>query len=286
VNTVFLNGQFVPAAEAVVSVFDRSFLYGDGVFETLRIFQGQPFRWQQHYERMEHGAAFLKIALPFSSEELRARACELIQTNRAPDSIMRLTLSRGIGIRGYSIRGADNPSLVMTMHSAPEHDPRHPPAWKLVTASLRVAKEDRIAQFKTCNKLLNILARTEAEERGADEAILLNTAGEVAEAASGNLFWIEDGAVCTPPLQGGILPGVTRSVVIELCHEMTLLVKERALHVEALPQVESMFLSLSTWGVVEVSAINDRVIHPHPSTALIRQKYHRLLRAETAAPGL
>jgi branched-chain amino acid aminotransferase len=284
-NTVFLNGRFVPAAEAVVSVFDRSFLYGDGLFETLRVFQGKPFRWEQHYDRMEQGADFLKIRLPFSGEELRSHALRLIELNAASDSFMRISLSRGVGIRGYSPTGAEHPVVVMSLHPAAAHDPLHPPSWRLITSSVRVPKGDLIAQFKTCNKLPNILARAEAESRGADEAILLNTHGEVAEAASSNLFWISEDTVCTPPLETGILPGVTRAVVIELCHATGIRVEERALPAALLARIDAMFVSLSTLGIVEVSCVDERPIHPHPSIALIRQAYHRLLRTETAASG-
>src|ERR1700674_2107993 len=106
---VFLNGQFVPEEQAVVSVFDRSFLYGDGLFETMRIFRGKPFRWQQHLERLQGGAEFLNVVLPFPADALRAFAEQLISANQMPDSLLRLTLSRGIGQRGYSPKGAERP---------------------------------------------------------------------------------------------------------------------------------------------------------------------------------
>src|SRR5438067_2243995 len=136
--TVFLNGEFVPEQRAVISVFDRSFLYGDGLFETMRVFNGRPFRWNQHLERLRSGADFLKIVLPFSSEALRDFAEHLIATNKMPDSLLRLTLSRGIGQRGYSPKGAERPSLVMSLHPAPSVDVQNPPRWRLVTSSLRL----------------------------------------------------------------------------------------------------------------------------------------------------
>src|SRR2546427_6776280 len=115
---VFLNGQFVPQAQAVVSVFDRGFLYGDGLFETIRVFNGKPFRWGQHLERLERGAAFLKIRLPFTADALRAPADELIARNKMPESLLRLSLSRVVGLRGYSPKGAEEPLLVMTLNAA------------------------------------------------------------------------------------------------------------------------------------------------------------------------
>src|SRR5262245_13347821 len=106
---VFFNGRFVREEQARVSVFDRAFLYGDGLFETMRVFNGRPFRWSQHTERIKRGAAHLKIALPFSPARLRRFASELILRNQMPDCILRLMLSRGVGKRGYSPRGADQP---------------------------------------------------------------------------------------------------------------------------------------------------------------------------------
>ena len=98
---IFLNGQFVPEERAVVSVFDRSFLYGDGLFETMRVFHRKPFRWEQHIERLQRGADFLGIKLPFTPEALRRFAGELVAKNNLPDALLRLTLSRGVGVRGY-----------------------------------------------------------------------------------------------------------------------------------------------------------------------------------------
>src|SRR5947209_152801 len=133
---VFLNGQFVQEAQALVSAFDRGFLYGDGLFEGVRIFQGQPFRWAQHLERFQRGAEFLKIAPPFSSEALRLFAEELITENQMPDSMLRLVVSRGVGVRGYSPKGAERPTLVMSLHPVPTSGSLQ--RWHLVTAQFRL----------------------------------------------------------------------------------------------------------------------------------------------------
>jgi len=170
---VFLNGNFVPEDQAVVSVFDRSFLYGDGLFETMRICKGESFRWEQHLERFAQGAKFLKIRLPFSNDSLRRYVAELVARNQMPEALLRATLSRGIGLRGYSPKGADHPSLVMSLHPAPAMDA--PARWNLITSSCRLPANEPLAQFKTCNKLSQILARAEADAAGADEALLLNT---------------------------------------------------------------------------------------------------------------
>src|SRR5690242_10966358 len=109
---VFLNGQFVPEERAVVSVFDRSFLYGDGLFETLRVLNARLFRWSQHVDRLQRGADYLRMWLPFSPGTLETAALELVKVNQMPDALLRLSLSRGVGKRGYSPAGADQPVLV------------------------------------------------------------------------------------------------------------------------------------------------------------------------------
>ena len=178
---VFLNGRLVPETQAVVSVFDRSFLYGDGLFEVMRVCSGRPFRWAEHFDRFQRGAAFLKIQVPFAEGDLRKQALQLIERNGMPESLLRVTLSRGVGLRGYSPKGADSPALVMTLHPAPDADGQPVPRWRVMTASFRLPANEPLAQFKTCNKLPQILARAEADAAGADESLLLNTLGDVAD---------------------------------------------------------------------------------------------------------
>src|SRR5215471_4599082 len=215
--TVFVNGRFVSEEQAMVSVFDRGFLYGDGLFETLTVSNGRPFRWQQHWERFESGARFLNISPPFHAEEIYRFVGELIRLNKMPEALLRLTLSRGVGLRGYSPKGAELPSVVMSLHPAPALDPDRMPQWNLITSTIRLPAKEPLAQFKTCNKLPQILARAEADANGTQEALLLNSDGFVVEATNSNFFWVQGNTVRTSPLISGILPGVTRAVVCEIC---------------------------------------------------------------------
>lgn len=278
-RVILLNGRFVPESQAVVSVLDRGFLYGDGIFETMRVIRGKPFRWAEHMERFQRGAAFLKIQPPFGPDELLAHASRLIELNALPDSLLRITLSRGVGVRGYSPKGAVQPTLIMTLHPAPERKPDAPPAWRTITASFRLPANEALAQFKTCNKLPQVMARAEADAAGADEALLLNTDGHVVEASSSNLFWIANGFVCTPPLQSGILAGVTRLVVLEICRNLGLPVRETVITPAELPRVEGAFLSLSSWGVMELDSLDGHQIARSVWTAKIRAAYEVMLGA-------
>lgn len=276
---VFLNGQFVPEECAVVSVFDRSFLYGDGLFETLLVWQGKPFRWTQHLERLHRGAEFLGLKLPFADDALGKFAEELIAVNRLPEGLLRLTLSRGVGVRGYSPKGADRPTLVMSLHPLPAApEPAH--GWRLLTSSRCLPAGETLAQYKTVNKLAQILARAEADATGADEALLLNTDGFVVEGASSNLFWIQSGVVCTPPMTSGVLAGVTRAVVLELCCELGLPTRETAVTPDGLRQAEGVFLTLSSYGVVPAAQLDGVRLAQSPRVEELRRAYCDLLARE------
>jgi branched-chain amino acid aminotransferase len=253
---VFLNGRFVPEDQAVVSIFDRGFLYGDGLFETMRVSRGRPFRWTGHFDRFDRGAALLGINIPYGGTELREQASQLIERNGLPESLLRLAVSRGIGPRGYAPKGADNPTVTMTLHPMPGAAGEAPPQWRVATSSFRLLAGEKLAQFKTCNKLPQVLARAEAEARGADEALLLNTEGQVVEGATSNLFWVRDGVVETPPLASGILAGVTRVVVLELCQKLGLTAKEKNITPEELRRADGVFLTMSSWGVVEAVSLD------------------------------
>lgn len=278
---VFLNGQFVPEEQAVVSVFDRSFLYGDGLFETLRVANGKPFRWEQHLRRLTQGSAFLGIRIPFASAELLEALTELVRLNNAPESVLRITLSRGVGTRGYSPRGANRPLVLMSLHPASPLTAT-PTTWKLFTASYRLRETDALAQWKTNNKLIQILARREAEEHGADEALLLNTQGEVCETSSGNVFWMEHGRLLTPPTKAGLLPGVTRTVVMELASTLGLAVVELRASSEALENSQGALVSLSTLGLVEITGVDGRDLPRTTQTQSLYNAYQRLVKDETA----
>jgi aminodeoxychorismate lyase len=280
--TIFLNDRFVPEARAVVSVFDRGFLYGDSLFETMLVANGRPFRWASHLQRLQRGADFLRIKLPVRPDALRDVAGELIARNKMPDALLRLTLSRGVGIRGYSPKGAKHPTLVMALHPVPAKAAKGADAkWKLITSSFRLPANEPLAQFKTGNKLPQIMARAEADEAGADEALLTNTDGFIVEGASSNLFWTEGGTICTPPLASGILAGVTRSVVLEISHSLGLATRKTNVTARQLKKTGGVFVSLSSFGVVEARSLDGFKLPSSPLIGKIRNAYRELVQAET-----
>jgi branched-chain amino acid aminotransferase len=271
----FLNGHFVPGTQAVIPVNDRGFMYGDGLFETVRVVNGRPFRFAQHLERMMRGANFLKIKPPFPPKELQDYAGQLIEKNEMPEAILRVTLTRGPGERGYTPNGEGRPTIVMTLHAAPVSE--IPVQWSLITSSFRVPAADPLSSFKTLNKLTHVMARAEAAEKGANEALLINTNGEVAETAGGNIFWVYDDKICTTPTGRGVLPGITRAVVLEICQALGLLTNKRVIKPEALKNSEGIFITQSALGIVPVATFDEELVAPSPLVDQIFNAHRELL---------
>jgi aminodeoxychorismate lyase len=273
---VFLDGRFVPEDRASVSIFDRGFLLGDGLFETVRVAGGRPFRFAQHLDRLSRGADFLKIRLPFPVEEIQKFTAQLIEKNQLPESILRLTLTRGAGKRGYSIVGAKEATLTMVLHPLPQVEDE-PLQWNLTTSPFLIPMADPLAAFKTTSKILNVMARAEAEARGADEALLLNTNGEVAETAGGNIFWVDQGKICTVPTDCGALPGVTRAVVLEICQSLGLKTDKQVTKPEQLRDADGIFVTQSALGIVPVVSLDNQPVPQSPLVERIATVYNEML---------
>lgn len=278
--TVYLNGQFVAEADAKVSVFDRGFLYGDGLFETVAVHNGKPFRWKQHLERLQKGAAFVGIVPPLNDAGFSEVAKALFRRNEVREGILRIALSRGVGARGYSPKGADSPTLVLSTHPASAKPASGLLQWNVVTSPYRVAAGDPLLLIKSASKLLNVVARAEAEARGADEALLENTDGHVAEAASSNLFWIEGGTVCTPPLDAGALEGVSRGLVLEICRGLKIPLELRRASTSTVAKSDGVFLSNSGFGLMEVVSIDGKPVNRSPLLARLAESYGLQILAE------
>lgn len=276
----FVNGDFVPENWAVVSVFDRSFCYGDGVFETLRVYRGQPFAWEDHLQRFAAGASLLSIRQPLTHRRLQGAATELLRQNARTDAVLRLHLSRGAGPRGYSPRHARTPTLIMTIAPAPDCGPHAPARLRLIVSRVCLLSSDVSGACKTANRLPQILARREAEVAGADEALLLNERQELVSASSGNAFWIRGDVVGTPPLSSGALPGITRHRLLTLCQRHGIRTEERPFPAATLRRHRgALFLTSSVREIARVVRLGDRCL---PSSPLI-ERLHLWYREEVDA---
>lgn len=210
--TIWLNGRMLPAAEARIDPADRGFTLGDGLFETIRIKDGQPRHLPRHLARLTAGADLLRLPLPYDTATLSEAMTALIQATGLTDGVLRLTLSRGTGARGVLPPPDARPTALMT--AAPAAHMTAPVA-AVIARSTRRNEHSPLSRLKSLNYLDSILARQEAAERGADEALLLNCAGRLAESSIANLFLSIGGRLLTPPAADGALPGIRRALILE-----------------------------------------------------------------------
>jgi len=269
-STASLNGRFLPLDEAQVSASDRGFLYGDGLFETIRIHDGRPFLWDWHMIRFMDGSESLGIALPQSTESLLDDVRELICRNDGPESIVRIALSRGVGQRGYGVTGDEQPTLLITQHPLPQALSK---PLSLVTTTARVAVDDPLASVKSSNKLASILAKREATEQRADDGLILNSDGNVTETSSANVFWVENGTLHTPPISDGVLPGVTRRLVIDLAPTLGQAVREESAAPDRLQQAEAVFVTSAATGIRAIGQMNGTALDTHPLVGQLQDTY-------------
>ncbi|HEY0552043.1 MAG TPA: aminotransferase class IV, partial [Verrucomicrobiae bacterium] len=256
--------------------------YGDALFEAVLVCNGKMFRWPQHIQRLERSAQFLKIALPYSADELSNFARELISQNKLTHCVLRLQLSRGTGPRGYAPSGEEKPLVVMSLHPAPSRESLRGTTWKLTVASFRIPAGDLLTGHKTGSRLLHVCAAAEARDRGADESLIVNTDDEVTEGGTSNVFWIDRGTVCTTPLTGSVLPGVTRAAVLEVCDVLGISRAERTVRPEQLPAMDGVFLSFTSRGIVEAESLDGMPLHRSSITLRLQQEFEMLLARECA----
>jgi aminodeoxychorismate lyase len=275
----FVNGKYIAADRPALPINDRSFLYGDGLFETIRITNGQPFLWREHLERLQRGADFLKIPLPFTFEEIEIAARHLLSQNDVPEGVVRIHLSRGPSERGYTLPENPKPTLVITTQKSihTEH-----PGLRLITSTIRVLADDPLSQFKTANRLPNILGRQQADAAGADEALILNNQNQIAEASAANIFIIRGKEIVTPPLSSGALAGTTRAFILQIAPEHNLAPIESPLTIADLKSADSVFLTSAHWLVIPAISLNGSPLRKDAQSAL------RSLRTacERAASGM
>lgn len=276
--TVFLNGNFVPEAEAVISVFDRSFLYGDGLFEAIRVYDGEPFLWDDHLARLRYGLELMRLANPCSAKELREAALALVIRNEMPNCILRILISRGVGERGFSPRTARSPTIVISTHPAPLPCSQ-PPLWKAIISTLVLPADDPLARFKSCNRLRQVLARTEADDAGANEALLLNSKGFVVEGTTTNLFWVEGDTVCTPKPDAGILPGTTRAYLLRLGAKLGIKCEEREIRREELLKADGLFVTSCSAEVTELVELDGQALRRSGIPAVFHKNYRSAIAA-------
>ncbi len=283
---IWHDGQILHPEDARCSCLDRGRLYGDGLFETMRAYHGKIFRLQAHLERMIAGAEQLYLQLPMAIEELRDAVREPLAASGLPDAYVRLTVTRGVGGRPSQL-DASTASVTIWVRPFSGYPPElHQKGMSAVLAQARRNEHSSLSNLKTLNYLDNLLARAAAQRVGADEAIFLNTSGQLAEASASNLFIVADGGVLTPPIEAGVLPGITRACVLELCAAEGIPFTEAPLEVDELRGTAEAFLTGSIMGIMPLTSFAGKAIgsgQPGEITRQLQQAYRDLVDEETKA---
>ncbi len=258
-NIVYLNGSFVPISQAHISVLDYGFLYGYGLFETMRAYGSKVFRQDSHLRRLESSAEMLGIQIKIS--ELRDAVTGTIQANRLGDARVRMTVSIGEGTMVPDPGSCDKPTvLIMAGEYHPFPEQVYQKGFKAIVSSIRRNSQSPLSRLKSANYLESLLARQEARKAGVDEALCLNEKGFLAEASMSNIFLVTDGTLRTPGQDSGILPGITRGVVIELASHSGIKTIEEDIRVDDLYQAQEAFLTNTLIEVMPLTGVDGKLI--------------------------
>jgi branched-chain amino acid aminotransferase len=281
---IFLGGKLVDETDAKISVFDHGLLYGDGVFEGIRVYGGRVFLHQKHIDRLFESARAIRLAIPMSPAEVIAAVEATVKANNLSDGYVRLVVTRGAGSLGLDIRKTSNPQVIIIADSISLYPPEtYTKGMHLVTAStIRNHPGALSARIKSLNYLNNILARIEGTDAGMVEALMLNHKGEVAECTGDNIFIVKNRVLLTPGLDAGILEGITRNAVIDLAKEGGYDVRETSLTRHDLYVADEMFLTGTAAEVVAVVSLDGRKIgsgEPGPVTRDLLKRFQALTRS-------
>jgi branched-chain amino acid aminotransferase len=273
-----VNGIVVPAEEARVSVLDNGFAFGDSVYEVLRTYGGLAFEPGRHFRRLRASAARLGFSVPASDADLLAQVDALLARGRNGESYIRIIVSRGLGDCSYNFERLEGPTVVMIQKALPPYPPWHyEDGVKVAAVGVRRNHPRALdPAIKSSNLLNNILAVREAQARGAEEPVLLNQEGFLAEGASTNVFLARGGTLGTPPLSAGILAGITREVVLELLPGLGIPFREEPLHLDELLAADEAFMTSTTREVVPVRQVDDTPIgsgRPGPLTRRVMEAF-------------
>jgi branched-chain amino acid aminotransferase len=278
---IYIDGNFYPESEAKISVFDHGLLYGDGVFEGIRFYQGRVFRLEEHIGRLWDSAKGIALEIPMSASELTAATLETIRQNDLHDGYIRLLITRGAGSLGLSPDSCRRPSIIIiaaTIALYPEA--LYEKGVNMVTcATRRTAPAALSPRIKSLNYLNNVLAKIEAQQAGAAEGVMLNEQGYVAECTGDNLFILKAGRLYTPPVNAGILEGITRRVAFELAEKNGFIVEERDLTRYDIITADECFLTGTAAEIIPAVELDRRLIgngQPGPVTLKLIEDFRRL----------
>ena len=281
---VYINGEFVPASQAKISVFDHGFLYGDGVFEGIRAYNGRVFKLKEHIDRLYDSAKAIDLEIPISKDEFMEIILETLRRNKLRDAYIRPIVTRGIGDLGLDPRKCKNPSIIVIAQPWGRlYGDLYERGLRAVTVAVKRNAIDSLPpNIKSLNYLNNILAKIEANAKGGDEAIFLDHNGYVSEGSGDNIFIVKNGEVITPPTINN-LKGITREVVIELIKKLGIPFKETNISLYDLYTADEIFVTGTAAEICPITWIDGRVVgdgKPGKITRLLMEEFKKLTERE------
>jgi branched-chain amino acid aminotransferase len=282
---IFLDGAFVDAADAKISVFDHGLLYGDGVFEGIRLYSKNVFRLDAHLERLEYSAKAIALKLPWSRQQISDWTCEACRLNGLTDGYIRLVVTRGVGNLGLSPKKCPTPSIFIIADKIALYPPElYSTGLEVITVPTRRVNPAALSPaVKSLNYLNNILAKIEAENVGFQEAIMLNDQGYVSECTGDNIFVVFKGEVLTPKVSSGALKGITRDTILDVARELGVPMREVDLTRYDVWIADELFLTGTAAEAIPVVTVDGREIgsgKPGPVTARFIEAFRRRVSVE------
>ncbi|MFA5339886.1 MAG: branched-chain-amino-acid transaminase [Candidatus Omnitrophota bacterium] len=282
---IYIDGKFHQSEDAKISVFDHGLLYGDGVFEGIRTYDGLIFKMKEHIDRLYQSAHAIMLEIPMSKEEMTEAVKKTLRENELKDSYIRLIVTRGIGDLGLDPRKCAKPTvIIITDKIKLYHQELYDKGLEIVTISTqRNIHESVNPQIKSLNYLNNILAKVEAINAGVEEAVMLNSEGYVAECTGDNIFIVKNGAIFTPPVHSGVLRGITRGAVIDIAHLKEIPIHEEVMTRYDLFNADEMFLTGTAAEIIPVVKMDRRKIgdgKPGKMTAKLITEFHKLTKVD------
>ncbi|MFC3798322.1 branched-chain-amino-acid transaminase [Cohnella sp. GCM10012308] len=282
---IYLNGQYVKKEDAKISVYDHGFLYGDGIFEGIRIYGGNIFRCREHLERLYDSAKSIMLNIPLSMTQMEDALCETIRRNGLQDGYIRLIVSRGPGNLGLDpLRCPEAFVVIIVEQLAIYPEEAYRDGLRSVSVSPRRNLPDALnPKIKSLNYLNNILVKIQANLAGVGEAIMLNSQGYVAEGSSDNIFIVKRGAVYTPPCYIGALEGITRGAIIGLCAKLGLPLREEPFTLHDVYTADEVFFTGTAAEVIAVREVDGRIIgegRAGPLTSRLLDEFRKIVTVE------
>jgi branched-chain amino acid aminotransferase len=278
---IYLNDKLVTDEKAVVSVFDHGFLYGDGIYETIRVYEGVPFMLDDHIDRLHRSSSLIGLRIPRDTEAIKAALNETIQSNSLLEASLRITVSRGSGPLGLDPGLCKMPTFVII----PVQFKKYPATFYsegvglIIPRTRRNLKEALDPRIKSLNFLNNIMAKMEAVRAGAHEALMLNHEGSLTECTVSNIFFIRKGAIFTPSVECGILEGITRDLTIALARRTCVDVKEGSFTKDEIYSADEIFITNTTMEVMPVGTIDGHTFKVGEITKKLMEEYRQEVKA-------